>query len=277
MNHNPPTNPKQICESILNEDRRNNLEKGILRSEVTVIDRLLTRGVELTAVYAELHSKLYRHPFALNDFLGIVLSAAAFWNPEKMAEARVARQSLSEVNQKIARKAVELADLLVQREDLHETSGFRSDTHYHVAEILSAAGQHNHLFASYVQENLDALRRQYDLKYWPTPVEFLEELAANAAAAESEASDPLTAAGTEGKRSSSADFVYALYAGMEENSARNYGRLPRDFKLSDGSVASLMNCALNLNVDDMVDGLYIKRLRQRERERKSASSVSALL
>lgn len=67
MNHNPPTNPKQICESILNEDRRNNLEKGILRSEVTVIDRLLTRGVELTAVYAELHSKLYRHPFALNE------------------------------------------------------------------------------------------------------------------------------------------------------------------------------------------------------------------
>ena len=161
--------------------------------------------------------------------------------------------------------------MLIDRENLHETSGFRSDTHYHVAEILGAAGQHNYLFTSSVQGSLDALRHQYDLKYWPTPCEFLEELAANAAAAESEASDLLTAAGTDGKRPSSADFVHALYAGIEENSARNFGRLPRDFTLSDASLASLMNCALNLDVDDMVDGPYIKRLRQRERERKRAS------
>jgi hypothetical protein len=68
------------------------------------------------------------HPPALQVFLGLVLSTAAFWNPEKIREARAARSDLSSVNRQIARKAAELATLLEQRSDLHDTSGFSSDT-----------------------------------------------------------------------------------------------------------------------------------------------------
>ncbi len=121
-------NPKQICENILIEGKRYNVEHRILPSENAVADRLLARGIELTEAYEELHGKLHVHPHALQVFLGLVLSTAAFWSPEKIAQARTARGDLGDVNQQIARKAAELAGLLQQRSDLHNTSGFSTDT-----------------------------------------------------------------------------------------------------------------------------------------------------
>lgn len=79
------------------------------------------------------------------------------------------------------------------------------------------------------------------------------------------ATDPLTAAATAAVRPSRADFFKALFAAIDENSAGNYGQLPRGFKLTDRALASLGNCALNLGPDDLVDDAYIKRFRQRER------------
>lgn len=259
------TNAQQTCENLLLEGKRYNIEHHILPSENAVADRLLRRGIELRDAYEELHDKLHAHPPALQVFLGLVLSTAAFWNPEKMQEARAARSDLANVNQQIARKAAELATLLEQRSDLHDTSGFSSDTHYHVCNVIEAASQHNYLFQSYVQEKLGALRGQFDLKYWPSLGEFLQELAADAEKAVMAATDPLTAAATAATRPSRADFFKALFAAIEENSAKSYGQLPRGFKLTDRTLASLANCALDLGPDDLVDDAYMKRLRQRER------------
>lgn len=257
--------PQKICEKILIEEKRYNVERNILPSENLVVDRLLARGAELKNVYEELHNKLYTHPQALQIFLGTVLSAAAFWNPEKINEARAARVDLQNVNQQIAKKAEELANLLRKRSDLHNTSGFSSDTHYHVCEVIEGASQDNYLFQSYVQECLQALHYQFDLKYWPSMSEFLRELAADAAEANIQATDPMTAAATLAIRSSKADFFKAQFAAIEENSAENYGRLPSSFKVSDNTLASLANCALDLGPNDLVDGSYVKRFRQRER------------
>lgn len=259
-----PTNAQQTCENLLLEGKRYNIEHHILPSENAIADRLLMRGFELRDVYEELHDKLHAHPPALQVFLGLVLSTAAFWNPKKMQEARAARSDLANVNQQIARNAAELATLLEQRSDLHDTSGFSSDTHYHVCNVIEAASEHNGLFQSYVQEK-GALRGQFDLKYWPSLGEFMQELAADAEKAVMEATDPLTAAATAAARPSKADFFKALFASIEENSAKSYGQLPRGFKLTDRTLASLANCALDLGPDDLVDDAYMKRLRQRER------------
>jgi 2,4-dienoyl-CoA reductase-like NADH-dependent reductase (Old Yellow Enzyme family) len=112
-----------------------------LPSETVIVDRLLGRGLELKNAYQELHGKLAHRPGALQTFLGQVLTTAAFWNPEKIREARTARNDLEETNRKIATKAAELANLLQRRENLHNTSGFTSDTHYHVCDVLKAAGR----------------------------------------------------------------------------------------------------------------------------------------
>lgn len=265
MSSSHPTNPQQFCENLLIEGTRYNNEHRILPSENAVADRLLTRGVELNEAYEELHGKLHAHPPALQVFFGLVLSTAAFWNPEKIQEARAGRGDLANVNRQIAKKAAELAVLLEQRSDLHDTSGFSSDTHYHVCRVIEAASQQNYLFKSYVQERLCALLGQFDLKYWPSLGEFLQELASDAENAVMEATDPLTAAATAATRPSRADFFKALFASIEENSAENYGQLPRGFKLTDRTLASLANCALDLDPNDLVDDAYMKRLRQRER------------
>ena len=95
--------------------------------------------------------------------------------------------------------------------------------------------------------------------------QFVRVLAADAENAGMEATDPLTAAATMASRPSRADFFKALFAAIEENSARNYGLLPKGFKPTDGTLASLANCALDLGPDELADSTYVKRLRQRER------------
>jgi hypothetical protein len=67
-------------------------------------------------------------------------------------------------------------------------------------------------------------------------------------------------------RPSRADFIKALLAAIDENRGRNHGQLPNDFKATDNTLASFASCALDLGVEDLVDGPYVKRLRQRERD-----------
>lgn len=69
-------------------------------------------------------------------------------------------------------------------------------------------------------------------------------------------------------RSTKADFVKALLVSIDENRGTIEGRLPPDFSMSDGSIASLVNCGLDLSDEESVEGRYIKRLRQRERDRE---------
>ncbi|MGO4307336.1 hypothetical protein [Cupriavidus sp. RAF12] len=52
-----------------------------------------------------------------------------------MMDARSARSELAEVNQQIAARAAEPADLLDRRLALHNTSGFFSNAHYHVCDV----------------------------------------------------------------------------------------------------------------------------------------------
>jgi len=82
------------------------------------------------------------------------------------------------------------------------------------------------------------------------------------------ATNELTRAATTGSRGSRADFFKALIAAIEERCTGSHAELPRGFRLSDNSLASLANCALDLGADELVDGAYVKRLRQRQRENR---------
>ncbi len=267
MSQRYPDSPQYICEQILRDERQYNIAHRILSSEVAVADRLLARGLELIEAYEELHSKLNVHTGSLQAFLGLILSTTAFWSPEKILAARTVRNDLVAINRQISSKASELVNLLQQRSELHNTSSFSSDTHYHVCHVIEEAAKGNALFGWYVQKRLKALHAQFDLKYWPTLSDFVQELASDAEAAGPIASDPLTAAATTALRPSLADFFKALLAAIEENRVRRYGLIPHDFKVTDNTLASLANCALGLPPDELVDGPYVKRLRQRLRSR----------
>lgn len=253
------------CERVLQETKRYNLEHNILRSEVAVAERLLRRRTEMMTAYQDLYDELRNRPGALETFFGQLLTAAAFWSPDRIAQARAARDELAEVNREIAEQAASLASLIERRAELQETSGFSSETHYHVCAVIEAAAQRNPLFSGYVRDGLRALRGRFDLKYWPTLGGFVEELGRDAGAAELYATDPMTEAATAASRHSLADFFKALFAAIDDNRTSRHGRLPDGFTASDNTFATLANCALDLGPDELVDGPYVKRLRQRER------------
>lgn len=51
------------------------------------------------------------------------------------------------------------------------------------------------------------------------------------------------------------------------NRVTNIGFIPDDFSLTDSSLATLVNCGLGLEVEDLIDASFVKRYRQRERDR----------
>lgn len=201
----------------------------------------------------------------------MLLEVAALWKPEEIAKARAGRDELGEINRKIADSAAELASLLERQSELHDHSGFHSDTFYHICDVIEAAGKENSRYTSYVQEGLDALRTRYDLKYWPTLSEFSAALAMSASTARVEATDPVTEATTAASRASLADFVKGLFADIEEHKRKNHGRLPDDLVITDGTIAALVTCALDLDADDTLTSDYVKGIRQRMRKSSSTS------
>ncbi|MCO1948132.1 hypothetical protein [Pseudomonas aeruginosa] len=257
--------PATICDQLLCARKQYNLEHRILRSHNVVIDRLLARKLELREAFSDLHKKLHEYPHALDTFFGVLLDATAFWGPERNVKARAERAELERINVQIAELGEGLASRLRRRDQLHNHSGFRSNTCYHIGDVIKVAGEHNGHFTMYLEEELESLQAQYDLKYWPPLDACIEAIAEDARNAVIEASDPLTEAATDASRSSLADYFKALFVAIAENTKAQHGWIPNNFRPSDSSLASLANCALDLVDDELLDGSYVKRLRQRLR------------
>lgn len=92
----------------------------------------------------------------------------------------------------------------------------------------------------------------------------LRAIGSDAQMAEVTANDPATEAATASRKSGRSDFVKAFLARIDDNRVRECGFMPNSFALSDGSLASLVNCGLDLAVDELVDADFIKRFRQRQ-------------
>lgn len=256
----------EFCEAFLRSEIAYNTQNNILPSESAVAKRLLARRLEMMPVYAELHRKLTPDERAIRVFLGVILSAT-FWNPEAIAEARANRALLEVVNAEIAEKAEALARLLCEREELHNRSGFFSNTEYHPLNLIDRAGEGNYLYKSHVRKPLKATRT-YGLKYWPKIADCIAVLARDAKEAEIEASDEITEAATSASRKGLADYLKAIFAGIESRRKGLPILLPLDFTLSNASFATLINCSLDLDADDGVGADFVKGVRQRERALK---------
>lgn len=259
----------ELCETFLRSEIKDCEEKGILRSEVVVARRLLSRSLELKEAYSEIDQQLSHRPHAVETCLKAILYTTAQWNPQKLATARDDRKQLDAVNRLIAEKAAELSELLEKRSRLNNSSRFHSETHFDICEVIDAASRHNYLFQSYVREELMALSGRFDMKYWPSLADVVKALSTDAGQATSEASDPMTMVGTEARRSSQADYIKALFRAFKDITVGLSGFLPASFSLSDAAYAAIASCALDLVDDDILDADYVKRLRQRERENPS--------
>ncbi len=147
------------CESCLKGIRAQYVESDIWPSVVNVIDRLLSRPLELVDVYAELHRQL-PDAQALDMLFDAVLMTAAFYNQDKINEARDARDQLKKTNADIARVAHQLVGLLHRRDDLCNTSAFYTGERHSIVDLIEEASESNPLFKAHLQERLETLQRK---------------------------------------------------------------------------------------------------------------------
>lgn len=254
----------ELCEEFLKNDRAYNVENDIWANVVEITDRLLTRRTEMTVVYKEL-AENYEQSH-INAFLDIVMSTAAFWNPQAASEYRAQKKQLIETNAELAKVAEKLAALLAKRKELNNSSNFYSNSHYSIVDVIDNASQYNGHYTGFLKQPLERLGGQYDLKYWPSLSEVVSEIGKDAMSSEVYSSDSWTEAATSSQRSSVADFFRVLFAAIEEHSERINGVLPLSFKLTDNSLSIIANCALNLEPEEIIDGQIVKGIRQRLRK-----------
>ncbi|WP_447747766.1 hypothetical protein [Pseudomonas nicosulfuronedens] len=261
-----PSLAVQQCEELLRKELQDNQARNILAGAKRVIEMMLSRRTELSDAYEELYTRLGRTPQTLRLLFEVLSRAPGQYSEVQISKERKAQKELRELNQRIAGLAEELAKQIVRKSTLNDTSRFYSETHHHIFDVIySAAKESKHYeFQQYVQEHTEALQSQFGLKYWQSISSVVDAIGADAINAEVKASDSATVAATESRRSGRSDFVKALIDQMEKVVG-----LSKHHRISDNTLASLINCALDLDADTLLDGDYIKHLRQRERMKRS--------
>lgn len=258
-----------LFEEILKEKIKYNEEKSMARSENAVARRLLERAIEMRGVFLEIYSNVGSNKTQISEILHAILFAAAYYHPDKAKRARDIRSEIASTNARIVELADELADALEFRTKLVETSGFTSGAEHHIAALIESSSKDNYWFNWNLRDPLLALRRRYDGKYWPSLEDVVREIAIDSEQCRVEPLSSVLAAATHSSRASKADFVRALIETLEDGSSCHGGWIPDGFRFSDNSIATIMNCALALNDDELVDSSYVKRLRQRDRENRA--------
>ncbi|MCE8548244.1 hypothetical protein KBY25_20710 [Ruegeria pomeroyi] len=261
-----PKNSAAFCEAAIQRQKDYCLEKNIYPRWPGIADTLIERRPELLDAYDDLACALKGDHRAADVFVDALLCTVCVWDPTSTQEMREAKARLAEVNQKIADLANGLSNFLQERSDLENSHSFGSNTHHHVVDVVIRAARGNYSFKWNVEPELNALTSRFDLKYWPDLSEIVGEIAVDAQNAEIEINNCITAAALASSRSSKADFCRALFERVREEARSASPLMPRDFHLKDDTWAAFINCLLDLPPEDMVDGPYIKRQRQRTRE-----------
>jgi hypothetical protein len=267
MTNGSPTVSTVFCEDILKDLVSDYEQKAIHPDMKMVAKRLLNRSPEMVGVYNEVCSKLKNCYQETHDILKLVLAKAAQYEGGAVRNARDDQKRLKENYEKVAHLALELADLLDERRELYESTEFSRTTHRDIVKVIDLAARNNSYYSSWVKEPLLALRARFDWRFWPELSEVMREIASDSFHAEVRTDDPIVAAILTSNRKSKTDFLRALLHGIAEFKEDNRGSLASNFRLSDKSLASIMNCALDLDSEDLEDAQSVKRARQRIRKK----------
>lgn len=265
----------KACEGSLKRHKAYNTEHNIHASHNFIIDHILERGLELQGEYEEIYGNLKGPKLDrdLDVFFDGLVFVAATWNPVKVAKSREDRRLIKQVNRKIAKVAEHLAFLLEEREMLNNHSGFASETHYDICQVIEETSAGNHLFDGWVKEPLAELKFRFDMKYWPSLAECVRTISVDADDPEILPTNTTTAAATKGGRAGDADFFKAFNCRLREEGLNFPNLHPSSLKLSNPALAVLASAALGRTDDEMFDADYVKRLRQRERQASDTCSA----
>jgi hypothetical protein len=223
---------------------------------------MLAWRVGLIDAYTDIIGAAGQHHQNIEVVFDRILNAAAGWNPEEAKSMRGRKRALESLNADIAKQADKLVRLLKQRENIYGHS-FGSD-HSIILEDLIIQSVENDPKSCLLQDELKKLPHHTGF-HFPSIARVIEQMGAEAQNAQVYPCDVLTEQATKTERPSLRDFVRALISNLYRDNSYSTGQQPNSFKLKDDTIASLTNCLLDFDPDDLIDAQYVKSLRQTER------------
>lgn len=257
------TTGAQACLEWLEKDLEYNQKNNIWGSLTPLYKRTIERSGELNDFFEDVHNQLDEHQKRL--ILEILVDANMFWHPNQATKIRTDYQRFIESNQAVFDAARTLASLLEEREDFSEGARWYSYVDTDLPDILNASSQHHSRFNSFLRDRFKPLL-SFDSRYWPTTIDFVEELRNRFFDAEIETSEQPLHLLVNQKRASDLDIMILFFSDLQTRKEGING-LPKSFKLRDSSVASAINIGLDLPLDNLFTAEKVKVGRQNLRKK----------
>lgn len=239
-------------------------EKSLRKSYWPLLDRLISREAEMTAVWNDI-ARQELTPEQCWTLLEQIFFSGAYGTELEHARLKADHARLSRLNADISGRAAELAAMLEERESILNRNSFYLEHTTDIVRLIDAATGGNGHYRSFLQKPLAALRCQYDGKYWPSLQQLLEVVAGETP--EAEFMDYSDEAIVHARGAAVPDFLRRLFSRLHENRAIDGGWntahifLPADLRLTDASLATLATVSLDLNEPVSVDNVKVLRNR----------------
>ncbi|WP_336995485.1 hypothetical protein [Leclercia sp. UBA7405] len=227
-----------------------------------VLERLINRELEMTPVWNDIAGYALT-PEQCRTLLEQLFFAGAYGSEEENSRLKKDYAKLSALNAGIARKAVDLARMWAEREDILNHHAINLDHPSHIVDLIDKACSQNGHYHSYLRDPLEALRGRYGDKYWPSLQQILDVVANESpVAAFRDRSDEAI---VQARGAAVPDLLRRLFSNLHDARVKkNDWRsahifLPTDLRLSDASLATLATVLLDLDEPVSVDSIKIRR------------------
>lgn len=273
-----PTPATDKVVAFLQAQRDDLARLGIDHSKVAVIDRLLSLEDTLEEAWANLLEVCpVGYPRNSNwerwqHVVDLLVDVAIDYTPDKINAIRDDLRRISELNKSIADQAKELAKLLRKRDELRVHGDITVPGDHTPLDLLTRAAElkdprTGYLFAHHIAPTFNALRGQFDLKYWPTTASLFDAIVEAQCLSVPTARDKLAAAALQVNQLGVRNFMRALDLALSDLSHES--RVGTEIRLSAKAYAALCNALLGL--DGAIDSRGVITYRSYERGRKKSS------
>lgn len=221
-----------------------------------LLDRLISRETEMMPVWENIAQQRLSWQ-QCHTLLEQIFFAGASGTKDRNSRLKADYRRLTDLNKKIALQAAALSALLTEQDQILNRNAFLLERTTHIVDLIEAASEKNGHYRSYVREPLDALRNQYDGKYWPSLEQVLDVAALEIP--EAEFLRRSEEAIVDGRGEAVPDYMRELL-GCIETAKESCWKLPAGFTLSDASLAMLVTVSLDI---DNISNDRVKMIRTR--------------
>lgn len=221
-----------------------------------LLDRLISREMEMMPVWENIARQRlsWQQCYTL---LEQIFFAGAYGTKERNSRLKADYRRLTELNEKIAAQAATLSVLLTEQDQILNRNAFLLERTTHIVDLIEAASEQNGHYGSFLREPLDALRSQYDGKYWPSFEKILDVTAREIP--EAEFLHRSQEAIVDGRGEAVPDYLRELFDCIEKARSCDW-KLPAGFTLTDASLAVLVTVSLDI---DNISNDRVKMIRNR--------------